>query len=150
MERCSPSLVSGCSWACLRRWDSPIEGSASKGICVFWHELLCTYRPDCVCEPMPILTSPGPWSWNAWPASEQKRPNHMTCRQTNDGVREVFLEEVACRLDLENRILKSRGKWEFIASRGFSLKKGRGRNKELGVKEKNMSEEEIFGVLGFL
>ena len=74
----------------------------------------------------------------------------MTCRQTNDGVREVFLEEVACRLDLENRILKSRGKWEFIASRGFSLKKGRGRNKELGVKEKNMSEEEIFGVLGFL
>lgn len=103
-----------------------------------------------MCEPMPILTSPGPWSQNAWQAPEQKRPNQVTCRQTNDGVREVFLEEVTCQLDLENRILKSRGKWEFIASRGFSLKKGGSGNKELGEKEKNMSEEKIFGVLGFL
>ena len=38
----------------------------------------------------------------------------------------------------------------FIASRGFNLKKSGGGNKELGEKEKNMSEEEIFGVLGFL
>ena len=44
-------------------------------------------------------------------------------------VREGFPEEVTCQLDLENTILKSRGKWGFIASRGFSLKKGGGGNK---------------------
>lgn len=99
------------------------RGAASKDTCVLWHELLYTYRPDCVCEPMPILTSPGPWSWNVWQALEQKRPTKVTCRQTNDAVREGFLEEVTCQLDLENTILKSRGKWGFIASRGFSLKK---------------------------
>ena len=74
----------------------------------------------------------------------------MTCRQTNDGVREGFLKEVTCQLDLENTVWKSRGKWGFIASRGFSLNKGGGGNEELGEKEKNISKEEMFRVLGFL
>lgn len=53
-------------------------------------------------------------------------------------------------MDLENTVWKSRGKWGFIASKGFSLKKGGGGNEELGEKEKNISKEEMFRVLGFL
>lgn len=112
----------------MGRWDLPIEGQQARTPVCFGMSF-CTHRPDCVCEPMPILTSPGPWSWNVWQALEQKRPTKVTCRQTNDAVREGFPEEVTCQLDLENTILKSRGKWGFIASRGFSLKKGGGGNK---------------------
>lgn len=57
---------------------------------------------------------------------------------SNDGVREGFLKEVTCQLDLENTVWKSRGRWGFIAGLRIQPKKGGGGNEELG--RENISE----------